>query len=118
MAAGPGGTAAPATVSLTVGTPPAPTAGDKSGVAVAYGTATPIDLSGSITGAPTSIAVTAAPGPGTASVAGDVVKIGRAACRERVCQNVSISVVAVSFKKKKIKYNNILHEYSEIKTTD
>src|SRR3546814_7902314 len=73
MAAGPGGTAAPATVSLTVGTPPAPTAGDKSGVAVAYGTATPIDLSGSITGAHTSIAVTAAPGHGTASVAGDVV---------------------------------------------
>src|SRR3546814_3350208 len=40
MATGPGGTSAPATVSLTVGTPPAPTAGDKSGVAVAYGTAT------------------------------------------------------------------------------
>src|SRR3546814_2147283 len=38
MATGPGGTSAPATVSLTVGTPPAPTAGDKSGVAVAYGT--------------------------------------------------------------------------------
>src|SRR3546814_13537192 len=34
MATGPGGTSAPATVSLTVGTPPAPTAGDKSGVAV------------------------------------------------------------------------------------
>src|SRR3546814_2162157 len=28
-ATGPGGTSAPATVSLTVGTPPAPTAGDK-----------------------------------------------------------------------------------------
>src|SRR3546814_19361199 len=27
-------------------------------------------------------------------------KIGRASCRERVCQYVSISVVAVSFKKK------------------
>src|SRR3546814_17020344 len=29
------------------------------------------------------------------------VEIGRASCRERVCQYVSISVVAVSFKKKK-----------------
>src|SRR3546814_4368033 len=45
-ATGPGGTSAPATVSLTVCPPPAPTAGDKCGVAVAYGTATPIDLSG------------------------------------------------------------------------
>src|SRR3546814_6375815 len=49
-ATGPGGTSAPATVSLTVGTPPAPTAGDKSGVAVAYDTATSVDLSGSIAG--------------------------------------------------------------------
>src|SRR3546814_2457610 len=73
MATGPGGTSAPATVSLTVGTPPAPTAGDKSGVAVAYDTATSVDLSGSIAGVHTSIAVTAARGHGTASVAGDVV---------------------------------------------
>src|SRR3546814_13433221 len=29
------------------------------------------------------------------------IKIGRASCRERVCQYVSISVVAVSLKKKK-----------------
>src|SRR3546814_12477099 len=33
-------------------------------------------------------------------------KIGRASCRERVCQYVSISVVAVSLKKKKIKRLN------------
>src|SRR3546814_13296765 len=33
---------------------------------------------------------------------GDVREIGRASCRERVCQYVKISVVAVSFKKKKI----------------
>ncbi|WP_163570989.1 Ig-like domain-containing protein, partial [Klebsiella pneumoniae] len=33
-ATGPGGTSAPATVSLTVATPPAPTVADKSGVAV------------------------------------------------------------------------------------
>src|SRR3546814_16911686 len=31
--------------------------------------------------------------------------IGRASCRERVCQYVSISVVAVSLKKKKQKQN-------------
>src|SRR3546814_13492550 len=32
-----------------------------------------------------------------------VYKIGRASCRERVCQYVSISVVAVDFKKKQQK---------------
>src|SRR3546814_12695842 len=32
-------------------------------------------------------------------------EIGRASCRERVCQYVSISVVAVSLKKKSIKYD-------------
>src|SRR3546814_19807578 len=32
------------------------------------------------------------------------VEIGRASCRERVCQYVSISVVAVSLKKKNIKH--------------
>src|SRR3546814_13502331 len=32
-------------------------------------------------------------------------KIGRASCRERVCQFVSISVVAVSLKKKTSKHN-------------
>src|SRR3546814_15846627 len=36
------------------------------------------------------------------------VKIGRVSCRERVCQYVSISVVAVSLKKKKhLKVSNI-----------
>src|SRR3546814_17163087 len=34
-------------------------------------------------------------------------KIGRASCRERVCQNVSISVVAVSLKKKSKKQQNV-----------
>src|SRR3546814_12026004 len=33
------------------------------------------------------------------------IQIGRASCRERVCQYVSISVVAGSFKKKKKKKN-------------
>src|SRR3546814_13945775 len=36
-----------------------------------------------------------------------VAEIGRASCRERVCQYVSLSVVAVSLKKKKV---NIEHE--------
>src|SRR3546814_12978054 len=39
------------------------------------------------------------PGEG-AVVAEDDAEIGRAACRERVCQYVEISVVAVSLKKK------------------
>src|SRR3546814_15354772 len=37
---------------------------------------------------------------GLQSAAQALNKIGRASCRERVCQYVSISVVAVSFKKK------------------
>ncbi len=44
-----GGTSAPATVSITVGTPPAPTVADKS-VTTAYNTAVVIDLYGWITG--------------------------------------------------------------------
>src|SRR3546814_13426712 len=35
-------------------------------------------------------------------------QIGRASCRERVCQYVEISVVAVYLKKKKDKHQNIL----------
>src|SRR3546814_15415322 len=41
--------------------------------------------------------------PGVGDVGG---QIGRASCRERVCQYVSISVVAVSLKKK-IKHNKL-----------
>src|SRR3546814_19029847 len=37
-------------------------------------------------------------------------QIGRASCRERVCQYVSISVVAVSFKKKKYNRSTICIE--------
>src|SRR3546814_17726157 len=36
----------------------------------------------------------------------DVIEIGRATCRERVCQYVKISVVAVSLKKTRKKQNN------------
>src|SRR3546814_15863323 len=42
------------------------------------------------------------------NVEGTMEKIGRASCRERVCQYVSISVVAVKLKKKdKKKLNNV-----------
>src|SRR3546814_15853765 len=43
------------------------------------------------------VALVAAVGPATGYADG---QIGRASCRERVCQYVSISVVAVSLKKK------------------
>ena len=51
----------------------APVAATKSGVAVTYQTATPIDLSTSITGAHSSITVASGPAHGGTSVAGDVV---------------------------------------------
>ncbi|RYF90650.1 MAG: tandem-95 repeat protein, partial [Caulobacteraceae bacterium] len=73
-ATGPGGTSNVATVSLTVGVPPAPTAGDVSGGAVPYESAgTAIDLSASITGVRSSLAVATAPAHGTVSVAGEAV---------------------------------------------
>lgn len=69
-----GGTSAPATVSVTVATPVAPVAADRTGVAVPYnGGGTAIDLSSSITGVHSSIAVATGPAHGTTSVAGDVV---------------------------------------------
>jgi hypothetical protein len=72
-ATGPGGTSAAAAVSLTVATPAAPVAASRSGVAIAYHTSTAIDLSTSISGVHSSIAITAAPAHGTATVAGDTV---------------------------------------------
>jgi large repetitive protein len=73
-ASGPGGTSTPATVSLTVATPAAPVAADKAGVAVAYNSAgIAIDLSGSVSGVHSSIAVATAPSHGTVTVTGDVV---------------------------------------------
>ncbi|WP_354090132.1 IPT/TIG domain-containing protein [Brevundimonas faecalis] len=73
-ATGPGGTSVPATVSLTVATPPAPVVADKNGVAIPYnGTGTAIDLSGAITGVHASIAIATAPAHGSVSVAGDVI---------------------------------------------
>ncbi|WP_184171492.1 Ig-like domain-containing protein, partial [Sphingomonas kyeonggiensis] len=73
-ATGPGGTSAPATVSITVGLPPAPVSTDKSGVAVPYAsTGTAIDLSTSITGVHSAITIGTAPAHGTVTIAGDVV---------------------------------------------
>lgn len=68
-----GGASGPATVSITVGTPPAPVTTSVSGVSVPY--ASPdlaIDLSGSISGVYDSVAVAAAPAHGTVSVSGAV----------------------------------------------
>jgi hypothetical protein len=71
-ATGPGGTSSAATVTLTVATPAAPTAAAAS-ASVSYDTAKAIDLSGSITGVHTSVAVATGPAHGTTSVSGDVV---------------------------------------------
>src|SRR3546814_16483196 len=43
-------------------------------------------------------------------------KIGRASCRERVCQYVSISVVAVSLKKKKTRLTQYKKKYNNQQT--
>ncbi|HEY4199185.1 MAG TPA: Ig-like domain-containing protein [Devosiaceae bacterium] len=72
-ATGPGGTSAPATVSLIVATPPAPNASSVTGITVPYETAQAIDLSVSITGVHTSIAIASGPAKGNTSINGDVV---------------------------------------------
>src|SRR3546814_13663115 len=59
-----------------------------------------------------SIVVVGKPGSfwGVTAATAFLVQIGRASCRERVCQYVSISVVAVSYKTKKketTKYDRI-----------
>jgi len=73
-ATGPGGTSNVATVSLTVANPPAPTVSGVSGVAVPYASAgLQIDLSGSVSGVRSSIAIATAPAHGTATVSGEVV---------------------------------------------
>jgi uncharacterized protein YhjY with autotransporter beta-barrel domain len=67
------GTSTPATVSITVGMPAAPTAAAKN-VTTPFNTATHIDLSTSITGiGVTGIAIVAAPGHGTATISGEIV---------------------------------------------
>lgn len=72
-ATGPGGTSAPGTVGLTVAVPPAPTVSDRGGITVAYASSgTAIDLSGSIAGIHSSLAIATPPSHGTAVLAGDV----------------------------------------------
>ncbi|MGK0493352.1 MAG: hypothetical protein ACJASD_003600, partial [Sphingomonas echinoides] len=71
-ATGPGGTSAAATVTLTVATPAAPTVAAKS-ASIAYDTATPIDLTASVSGVHSSLTVSTAPAHGTTSIAGDVI---------------------------------------------
>lgn len=73
-ATGAGGTSNIATVSIVVGGPAAPVASDKSGVAIPYNDAgTAIDLSGSITGVRSSIAIASAPAHGSVTIAGEVI---------------------------------------------
>jgi hypothetical protein len=72
VAIGPGGTSAPATATLQVGTPGAPVAVARS-VTVAFNTATAIDLTAAITGVSTGVSVTTPPDHGTTSVNGKVV---------------------------------------------
>lgn len=71
-ATGPGGTSAPATVTVQVGTPGAPVAVARS-VTVTFNTATAIDLTSAITGLSTGVSVTTPPDHGTTSVSGKIV---------------------------------------------
>ncbi len=72
-ATNPGGSSAPATVTVTIAAPAAPTAAAKSASAP-YNTATSIDLSGSISGVDiTAVNVATPPTHGTVSVSGETV---------------------------------------------
>ncbi len=74
QAVGAGGVSNTATVSLTVAVPAAPVVSDRVGVTVAFNSAgTAVDLSGSISGVRTSIAIATAPAHGAATVSGEVV---------------------------------------------
>jgi uncharacterized protein YhjY with autotransporter beta-barrel domain len=68
-ATGPGGTSAPAALSLTVIRPNAPVAGPTSAT-VPYGKSVVIDLTGIVTGYASSISISTPPQNGTASVSG------------------------------------------------
>lgn len=69
---GSGGTSSPAQVSVTVATPGAPTVAAKT-VTVAFNTTTTIDLTASVTGIATSIAISTPPTGGTVTVNGRIV---------------------------------------------
>lgn len=72
-ATGPGGVSAPGVVTLTVGAPAAPVASPVNVTAPFDSSGYAIDLSTSITGVHTSLAVASPPAHGTVSVSGDVV---------------------------------------------
>ena len=72
-ATGPNGTSSPATISVTVATPPAPTAAAASANIAYNSPGTPIDLTSKVSGVVTALAVAAAPSHGTASVSGNVI---------------------------------------------
>jgi uncharacterized protein YhjY with autotransporter beta-barrel domain len=71
-ATGPGGTTAPATISITVAAPPAPQAGNLT-LATAANAAATIDLASAATGVFTSVALASSPTNGTATLNGTVV---------------------------------------------
>jgi len=68
-----GGTSAAATVTVTVGTPPAPTASDIAAGNVPFGsTGTAIDLSGAITGVRSAVTIATPPANGTVTISGEI----------------------------------------------
>ncbi len=69
---GAGGTTGPATVTVTVATPGAPTVTGRA-VTVPFNTSATIDLTGSVSGVSTSIAISTPPANGTATVSGRIV---------------------------------------------
>ncbi len=69
---GPGGTSSPATVSLVVGTPPAPTASASSATAI-FNTPTVIDLSAAVAGVFTTVNIVSPPVNGALTVNGRTV---------------------------------------------
>ena len=72
-ATNPGGTSVPATVTITVGVPAAPTVAAKSAT-TPYNTAASIDLANSVTGVDiTTVTIGATPAHGTVSVSGETV---------------------------------------------
>ncbi len=72
-ATGAGGTSGVATVSIVVATPGAPVTADRNGVAIPHNSpGTAIDLSSSVTGVRSSIAVATTPAHGSVAVAGEV----------------------------------------------
>jgi uncharacterized protein YhjY with autotransporter beta-barrel domain len=71
-ATGPGGTTAPASITVTVGVPPVPVITNASATA-RFNTAVPIDVAANISGVFTSVTIATPPANGTATVSGTVI---------------------------------------------